>query len=47
MNELLQNKKKSEVLVEKIKTLHYGDIITHEQIANAIEEEYLKSIKLY
>ena len=40
MNEVLQNKKKSEVLAEKIKTLHYGDIITHEQIAKAIDEEY-------
>ena len=40
MKELLENKKKSEVLAEKIKTLNYGDIITHEQIAKAIDEEY-------
>ena len=40
MNELLVNKKKSEVLAEKIKTLNYGDIVTHEQISEAIEESY-------
>lgn len=40
MNELLKNKKKSEILAEEIKKLNYGDVITHEQIAKAIEEDY-------
>lgn len=40
MNEILKNKVKSEILAEKIKELHYGDIITHSQIALVIEEEY-------
>lgn len=40
MNEVLNNKKKSEVLVEEIEKLQYGDIISHKQIANVIEEEY-------
>lgn len=40
MNEVLDNKKKSEVLAEKIKGLHYGDIVTHEQISNTIDERY-------
>ena len=40
MKEILNNKRKSEILAEKIQTLHYGDIITHEQIANSIEEFY-------
>lgn len=40
MNELLENKKKSEVLAEKIKTLNYGDIVTHSQISEAIDESY-------
>ena len=40
MNEVLNNKKKSEILAEEIKKLSYGDVITHEQIAEAIEENY-------
>lgn len=40
MNEILNNKKKAEILAEKIKTLHYGDIITHKQIADSINEIY-------
>lgn len=40
MNEIKENKKKSEVLAERIKELNYGDIITHEQIAKAIDVEY-------
>lgn len=40
MKEILNNKRKSEILAEKIQTLHYGDIITHAQIANSIEEFY-------
>lgn len=40
MNEIIENKKKSEILAEKIATLNYGDIITHKQIAEVIKEEY-------
>ncbi len=40
MNGIIENKKKSEVLVEKINGLNYGDVITHQQIALLIEEEY-------
>ena len=40
MNEILENKKKSEVLVNKLKELHYGDIISHKQISELIQEEY-------
>lgn len=40
MNEVLNNKKKSEILVEKIRELNYGDIIKHEQIADVICEKY-------
>lgn len=40
MNEIIENKKKSEILAEKIATLNYGDIITHKQIADVIKEEY-------
>lgn len=40
MNELINNKKKSEILAEAISTLQYDDVITHEQIANLIKEEY-------
>ena len=40
MNEVLNNKKKSEILAEKIRELNYGDIISYKQIENVIEEEY-------
>lgn len=30
MNEVIKNKKKSEVLAEKINGLNYGDVLTHE-----------------
>ena len=40
MNEIIGNRKKSEVLAEKINELNYGDVITHQQIASVIEEEY-------
>lgn len=40
MNEVLKNKKKSEVLAEKICTLNYGDILFHYQIAEIINESY-------
>lgn len=40
MNEIIENRKKSEVLAEKINELSYGDFISHEQIASVIEESY-------
>lgn len=40
MNEVIENKKKSEVLAERISELAYGDFISHEQIATLIEEPY-------
>ena len=40
MNEVIENKKKSEILAEKISELNYGDVITHQQIASMIEEDY-------
>ena len=40
MNEVIENKKKSEVLAEKIIELNYGDVLTHEQIASLIKEDY-------
>lgn len=40
MNEVIENKKKSEILAEKIATLNYGDVITHQQIADLIQEKY-------
>lgn len=40
MNEVIGNKKKSEILAEKINELNYGDVITHQQIASIIEEDY-------
>lgn len=40
MNEVIENRKKSEVLAEKINELNYGDVITHQQIASIIEEDY-------
>lgn len=40
MNDLIQNKKKSEVLIEAIMSLNYGDVITHKVISDIIEEPY-------
>lgn len=40
MNEVIENKKKSEILAEKINELSYGDFISHEQMASVIEESY-------
>lgn len=44
MNSIIKNKKKSEVLVEAISALQYGDIIKHDAIAELIETPY-KSAK--
>lgn len=40
MNEIIENRKKSEILAEKINELKYGEVISHEQIASLIEEDY-------
>jgi hypothetical protein len=40
MNEVIENKKKCEILAERIDSLSYGDIISHKQIATLIKEEY-------
>ena len=40
MNELIRNKKKSEILADYIATLNYGDVILHSEIENIIEEKY-------
>lgn len=40
MNELIKDKKKSEILAEEISKMKYGDVILHSDIANIIGEEY-------
>lgn len=40
MNEIIDNRKKSEILAEKMNELQYGDVITHQQISSLIEEDY-------
>lgn len=40
MNEIIENRKKSEILAERLNELNYGDFISHEQIASIIEEDY-------
>ena len=40
MNEIIENRKKSEILAEKLNELSYGDFISHDQIASVIEEPY-------
>lgn len=40
MNEIIENKKKSEILAERINELNYGAVITHQQISSMIEEDY-------
>ena len=40
MNEMIKNKRPSEVLCEKILQLNYGELITHEEISSIIKEEY-------
>lgn len=40
MNEVIENKKKCEILAERINSLSYEDIISHKQIATLIKEEY-------
>lgn len=40
MNELIENKKKSEILAEKIASKNYGEAITHKEIEDIIGEKY-------
>lgn len=40
MNDVIENRKKSEILAEKLNEMNYGDFISHEQIAALIEEPY-------
>lgn len=40
MNEIIENKKKSEILAERLNEMSYGDFISHEQITSVIEEPY-------
>lgn len=40
MNEIIKNKKKSEILAETISKLNYGDVLKHSTIANIIQEDY-------
>ncbi len=40
MDEIIKNQKKSEILAEEICKLDYGSVITHEQIASLIGEDY-------
>lgn len=40
MNEIIENRKKSEILAEKLNKLKYGDFISHDEISSMIEEAY-------
>lgn len=40
MNELIESRKKSEILAEEISMREYGEAITHEEISKLIDEEY-------
>ena len=40
MNELIVNKKKSEILAEKIASMEYGSVIRHTEISALIDEPY-------
>lgn len=40
MPELIKNKKKSEILAEKIASLNYGDSISHIDISDTIHEDH-------
>ena len=40
MSEVLKNKKKSEILAERIKELYYGEVVSHKRISKGIEEDY-------
>lgn len=40
MNEIIKNKKKSEIIVDIISTMKYGEVITHTVISEVIGEPY-------
>lgn len=40
MNEIIKNKKRSEILAEEISKLNYGNVISHKFISQIIQEEY-------
>lgn len=40
MNEIIENRKKSEILAEELSKLNYGQFISHRRIASIIDEEY-------
>jgi len=40
MNEIIENRKKSEILAEELSKLNYGEFISHRRIASIIDEEY-------
>lgn len=40
MNKLVNNKKKSEILAEKILHLGYGEVLLHQEIEEIIQEKY-------
>lgn len=40
MNDIIANKKKSEILAGQIAKLNYGDVIAHSVISKVIEESY-------
>lgn len=40
MNELIESKKKSEILAEEISKRKYGEVITHNEIEEIIQETY-------
>lgn len=40
MKEILNNQERAEILIEKLKKLKYGDIISHKQISKLIQETY-------
>ena len=46
MNEIIENKKKSEILAEKIATLNYGDIITHKQMRYMLRYGFIQDINM-
>ena len=40
MNELINTKKKSEILAETIANMNYGEILTHKQIEEILQEKH-------
>lgn len=40
MNELIENKKKSEILADEIRKMKYGEFISHQEISQIIDEPY-------